>query len=806
VSFTVVACSSEEYGTNSELICTQPFASQKSWESSRTAKFPVEIVLRFAYRCEIEHAMLCSKPEKNIPDVEFQFGDGLSGSFLDVDYRLAGKGSLIDDKISQCRIHGFGTYMKLIFKQAPKRSKHNPFGQVSIGGLRFWGREVAYQTNIKNEAMPLTNDKSNIDKILISLGMPLDLIAWFDEDDRNFEYAPIDDETRITLRDLQRFRDLALKDEDYEAMKQLSIDIRKVFDIGREIWQLQKDLEVAVAKEDFLKAIEIREKLRKLTRIRDTYDALYETSRYEDMIIMQRPSSAAMREEQWRLDEEDRLNAEKLRRQKELEEQERRRLLEEALRAKKGLAGQDGIDMTPFWEKNKGHDLGGKKKFQKKKEENDGAIDIGFKNIFNYNEGDVDLELYFKPLLNNAGESLKEINVEVLRRLHHLGYLTVFGARVWTGMHNESWRVREAAAQAVLNFIEMPLLEKYLNGKSKRLFLASMEVAKIACEDKLLQIYFIGLKILSTALAPPVCGNDISPQIINKVLKEFIPILIAKVSELNYRARDISLHTLISIFRHPAAQVGNLIVGCMDLCDIEDDIRPKNNGPIDKQQWRLVLARLEIILHILQEFGYDPNEWNWEPVFRHLISPSLFHGNVDVRLVAVELCATFYQILGQEIRIAVNNVENLKPNLLMQINQRMDEIDEIQMQQNQEAVEAEGLSRVDEALEPSETSPTNTQTKFQFDAKSRQGSMAKKGSLIIKQEYQADDIKDKINQVMNEEKKSNDPKSKPSLNSKPSQSTLKTNAPSANNTPASKPPTGTNSLKPPTATTKTGKK
>ena len=36
-------------------------------------------------------------------------------------------------------------------------------------------------------------------------------------------------------------------------------------------------------------------------------------------------------------------------------------------------------------------------------------------------------------------------------------------------------------------------LEKYLNGKSKKLFLSALEVAKIACEDKLLQIYFVGI-------------------------------------------------------------------------------------------------------------------------------------------------------------------------------------------------------------------------------------------------------------------------------------------------------------------------
>lgn len=185
-----------------------------------------------------------------------------------------------------------------------------------------------------------------------------------------------------------------------------------------------------------------------------------------------------------------------------------------------------------------------------------------------------------------------------------------------------------------------------------------MEVAKIACEDKLLQIYFIGLKILSTALAPPICGKDVTPQIVNKAIKEFLPILIEKISELNFRARDISLHTLLSLFRHPAVEVGNLVVACMDICDFGDDIRPKNPIPIDKQQWRLLLARLEIILHVLQEFGYNPSAWNWQPVFQYLISPSFFHSNLDVRLLAIEVTASLYQFLGTYLTIyLVLNVE-----------------------------------------------------------------------------------------------------------------------------------------------------
>lgn len=68
--------------------------------------------------------------------------------------------------------------------------------------------------------------------------------------------------------------------------------------------------------------------------------------------------------------------------------------------------------------------------------------------------------------------------------------------------------------------------------------------------------------------------------------------LIDKISELNFRARDISLHSLISIFRHPAMDIKQLIEGIMM------DITEKGPSP-DRVQWRIVLARLEILLHLI---------------------------------------------------------------------------------------------------------------------------------------------------------------------------------------------------------------
>ena len=47
--------------------------------------------------------------------------------------------------------------------------------------------------------------------------------------------------------------------------------------------------------------------------------------------------------------------------------------------------------------------------------------------------------------------------------------------------------------------------------------------------------------------------------IINKSLKLFVDVLMLKISELNFRARDISLQTIISIFKHPKADLRILI-------------------------------------------------------------------------------------------------------------------------------------------------------------------------------------------------------------------------------------------------------
>lgn len=76
-------------------------------------------------------------------------------------------------------------------------------------------------------------------------------------------------------------------------------------------------------------------------------------------------------------------------------------------------------------------------------------------------------------------------------------------------------------------------------------------------------------------MAPPICDHKVTPKMINNAMRIFIPILLNKVSQLNYRARDLSMHTLIELFRHPHVRIGPLVDYIMNLTAASE-------GPVQK--------------------------------------------------------------------------------------------------------------------------------------------------------------------------------------------------------------------------------
>ena len=61
VPFHIVACNSEESNTEIDLLATAKSVSNKSWESASSGSFPIEIILRFHYRTELGHVLICTK-------------------------------------------------------------------------------------------------------------------------------------------------------------------------------------------------------------------------------------------------------------------------------------------------------------------------------------------------------------------------------------------------------------------------------------------------------------------------------------------------------------------------------------------------------------------------------------------------------------------------------------------------------------------------------------------------------------------------------------------------------------------------
>ncbi len=185
----------------------------------------------------------------------------------------------------------------------------------------------------------------------------------------------------------------------------------------------------------------------------------------------------------------------------------------------------------------------------------------------------------------------------------------------------------------------------------------------MCCNDKLLQIYFVGLKILATALGNPVCGEDIPIALINSSVRRFVPLLVTKISELNYRARDMSMHTLISLFNHPSVDLKILIDNLVDIADAK--------LPVEKQQWRVVLARLEIMICVLRDFGLNEKVWNWRTLCQRLVFPSLLHQNPDVRYMCVELIINLYKLVGEEVKNELIKMKSVKASLLQSILEKM---------------------------------------------------------------------------------------------------------------------------------------
>lgn len=515
IDFHGVASSSQNMGSALDNLLLALHPVENAWESARFSDFPQEVVFRLHARTKLEYILIASKKSLEAKRVQILIGDGLSGSFADVNYQVAGEAKALTSTPTRVKCYGIGSFVKLVFEDAPERTQANPYGQVSLALFRVWGMPVSYYKGMKFEEPPATKaSKERIDKILIELGLPIEGTEWSHSDPESYKYTPVDEDTRETLAALEKIRDRALKAEDYAKAGSVSKDIKRLIEAGAKILTLKRDLADAVAREDFGRAIGIKEQLVKLQRMRDNVDAFYETPRYEEMVIMQRPSTAARRmQKQLEHEEKERAKAEELKRLeeqrlKELEEKrlieleerrrsqlfeedaERKRMEDEMERARREEESKVEYRRETAKDEEPPKSLRGSKstrrsqvhveddeakeeerkeakktprptprsakttKEVKKTRAKDRALKGRSENAMP-GTGDEELETYLVPLLNAAGGPVKDLNED---SSIPKDMLEVCGVKMWNALHSESWRHREAAGTAFLQYLEAPLV------------------------------------------------------------------------------------------------------------------------------------------------------------------------------------------------------------------------------------------------------------------------------------------------------------------------------------------------------------
>ena len=688
IPFHPVSVTSEMVGTTIEELLQHNFVNKNSWENSRFGHFPEELVVRLNHRSEVRFVLLRAKPDRPIPKIEIYLGDGVFGNFNDTKYVKLATHYNITEEGATVKVEGIGNFIKLVFPMGNMKTQLNPFGQISLGQLKIFGKKVNHLLYF-NEGVPNYEDEkknNDIDQLLIQMGLPItdeyNLVQ-----DQNYEIAPVDEETKITIHDLLLICRRAEKTKDYEILRKIKKDIKQAFFLGNEILNVDRDIAFAKGKEDFDTCIKLRKKREILCARRDNIDVIYETSRYEKMILFreQTPEDLLNEEENKRRLEMERRERERLeleereRRRRELDERERRlKEREDELNRRKPIPimkpPTPPLDIKNIHKEvfHNSSIVTSKKRNKydeteyvrpKEQEKRDQFLDE-----LQYNQGDKDLEPYFVPRAKNAGGNIQSPDINKLRRALRMGMLTCTGVRLYSALIGDDWKMREAAVRAFLEFIENPLPSRYLY-KSFPLFQTCIEICKLTCDDKVIQIFIEGLKLLKTCLAPPICGNDVEPSFIQKSIRYFLPIYIKKISEFNDKQRDLTLRTIIDIFRHPALNIGDLVKACLDIVEINNGVTP------DKQPWNVLLARLEIILHILDEYGINEELWDWYNVFVELIVPSLFHQKPDCRITAKEICVVLYKFVGSDIRNIINGLNNIKPNLKERLNNKFNEID-----------------------------------------------------------------------------------------------------------------------------------
>lgn len=644
-TFEVVSCPSSEPGHGFTGLQYRGECPNSRFISSKLPEYPLNFLLRFDSTVHFDKVVLESEDHHSPHKIAFYTGTCLlSGLLPSTSWNLAGRWEHpLERGRRAIDLFGSGNVLKVQVLEGPSRSGHNIYRQIVFKQLQVFGvsqgltRQEQFFLSKPSQARKDEDDlhwrisqgiarnrdrvahlqNARIDRLLIENGFNVLTRAtqkearkqiireWWEKEgatNPGFSQDPqveeiffelgvykMDKQCRRTLDFLEKLKQNMIQREEFSSVQRLNEDMVRVREWGREIYRLQVLLEKAILQDRFGYAEALKKKVHELRDLKFKIDIFYETPLFLEMIKL----------EFHRADLVNQLGQQKNRIQKEIEGK---------MNNLQKLPIQRAIS---FDQKPKKRTIVKKKPIQKEntlkrnKSQKTKKVEVPEKEKIFKKRSNSQMDSILRREISKLGgrdtNYMDWIQVETLRMLHERGILKIFGAKLWSSVHSEDWRVRHAAARSVREYLssfdEQKFGQTFPEKSRDALFRASLFFCRMIMGDKINKVFDESHEILRLAHKSPIFNPEVTTRVWTASVTPVLPFLVTRCEQLNSREKSLSRKTLRNIFSLPSTKMTPILeVILAEVTKSEADFEMF----IRKEKARVLSGRLDILSDLIQ--------------------------------------------------------------------------------------------------------------------------------------------------------------------------------------------------------------
>lgn len=251
---------------------------------------------------------------------------------------------------------------------------------------------------------------------------------------------------------------------------------------------------------------------------------------------------------------------------------------------------------------------------------------------------------------------LEPFEPEEQRKMQPL--VEVFGRGIQC-LFSKKWKLRENALDRLRQQLEMgTVIPEALgtstkgNSGAKKSFMHCCRVLMVGLQDPVPIVYNMSCSVVRSAIAAyaePISENDFKLG-----MENVINLLISRCGDLNTSVKTVTVETLTAVAGHEKIGVGFVATFMLT--------------PVDNlNQWRMVVARLELLEAFVQQFGFSQGGLSTEATMTFAVS-TFQSPNGKVRKAAVNLILEVYKKAGNIVR---TYLRNQKPALVNELKSKI---------------------------------------------------------------------------------------------------------------------------------------